>query len=520
MTTAPEEHNGSLLIRSETDMKLKEHLALLRRYCALLIVATLLGGFAGAGVWLLMPTTYSARTELFVSVDTSGGAYELHIGSSFIRERIQTYVGMTNSAPVLQPVIDELDLHTTPDALATRVEAYTDPRTVLITVEATEDSPEAAQQLSAAVADSLVSVIGDIENPENEAANQIRLTVSNPAVAPQHADGPAGWLYVAAGLPVGFALGLGLALLRAALDNKLRSREDIERLNAGPVLGSIPQDTRAKSPLLVSQLRVDDAHAEAFRRLRTNLRFAQVDDPNPVVLVTSAQAKEGKSSTSINLAITAAQAGSRVALIDVDLRQPTVAARMGLENAAGLTTVLLGAADVSELLQPWGTDELYVLTAGEMPPNPVELLDSKAMSTLMTRLSAEFDLVILDSPPLLPVADSLVLTKYAGQVLLVAGVGEVRLNHLMEAVNSLSAFHIPTGVVLNKVPRSISDNYGYSARYPSRPASTSTSEAERSSDPLRNLGIGPTPPIWTAQYVHPAFPEDMSPGTSKLRSQS
>ncbi|MGO1523036.1 MAG: polysaccharide biosynthesis tyrosine autokinase [Nesterenkonia sp.] len=499
-------------------MKIKEYLTLLRRHCVLLILATILGGLAGAGAWLLLPTTYSARTDLFVSMSTSGDAYELQMGSSFIRERIQTYVGMTGSAPVLQPVIDELDLDTTPEVLASSVGAYSDPRTVLITVEGTEATPQAAQQLSTTVAESLVAVIGEMENPDDDEASQIRLTVSNPAVVPQEADGPAGWLYAAAGLAVGFASGLGLALLRSALDNKLRSREDLDRLQAGAILGSIPEESRANCSSLISQLGLDDARGEAFRRLRTNLRFAQVDDPNPAVLVTSAQAKEGKSSTSINLAIAAAQAGSRVALVDVDLRQPTVASKMGLENAAGVTTVLLGAADVSELLQPWGDDELYVLTAGEMPPNPVELLDSRAMNALMTRLSEEFDLVILDAPPLLPVADSLVLAKYVGQVVLVAGVGEVRLNHLQEALSSLSAVQVPTGIVLNKVPRSTSHSYGYAGRYPSRPAAPR--DAGRSDEPLASLGSGPPPPVWTTHYHRTPFPEDLSPAASPLRSHS
>lgn len=457
-------------------MEFKEYLSILRRHVALLIVTTLLGCLCGAGMWLLIPTTYSARTELFVSVSTSGDPYDLQMGSSFIRERIQTYVDMTGSAPVLQPVIDDLDLETTAEALASRVEAYGDPRTVLITVEATEFSPDAAQLLSGAVADSLVAVIGEMENPEADETSRIRLTVSNPPVTPQEADGPAGWLYATGGLPVGFALGLALALLRSALDNKLRSRDDLERLDVEAVLGSIPADSQAHQGRLLSQLSLDDTRGEAFRRLRTNLRFAQVDTSNSAVLVTSTQAKEGKSSTSINVAIAAAQTGSRVALVDVDLRQPTIADKMGLENSAGLTTVLLGAAELSEVLQPWGADELYVLTAGEMPPNPVELLDSRAMSALITRLTDEFDLVVLDGPPLMPVADSLILAKHVGQVMLVAGVGEVRLNHLQEALRSLSVLTVPTGIVLNKVPRSADEMRGYSARYPSRLAPSDDDE--------------------------------------------
>ena len=449
-------------------MKLKDYLSLLRRSIGLLIVATLIGGLCGAATALTLPTSYSARTELFVSVNTSGDPYEMQMGSSFIQERIQTYMDMADSRSVLEPVIDDLGLDTTPESLASSVTAYSDPRTVLITVEASQSSPDAAQDLSGAVADSLVTVIGDMEDPGDGDASQIRLTVSNPPVAPVEPDGLPWWVYAAGGLPIGFAVGLALALARAALDNKLRSREDLQSISSAPVLGSVPAGSGPRDSTLISHLGLDDVRAEAFRRLRTNLRFAQVDKENSAVLVTSAQAQEGKSSTSINLAIAAAQAGSRVALVDADLRQPTIADKMGLENSAGLTTVLVGAADVSDLLQPWGADELYVLTAGEMPPNPVELLDSRAMGTLVARLTTEFDLVIVDGPPLLPVADALVLAKHVGQVLLVAAVGEVRLNHLQDAMTSLSVVEVPIGTVLNKVPRSADEKRGYSARYPSR----------------------------------------------------
>ncbi len=449
-------------------MKLKDYLSLLRRSIGLLIVATLIGGLCGAATALTLPTSYSARTELFVSVNTSGDPYEMQMGSSFIQERIQTYMDMADSRSVLEPVIDDLGLDTTPEALASSVTAYSDPRTVLITVEASQSSPDAAQELSGAVAESLVTVIGDMEDPGDGDASQIRVTVSNPPVAPVEPDGLPWWVYAAGGLPIGFAVGLALALARAALDNKLRSREDLQSISSAPVLGSVPAGSGPRDAMLISHLGLDDARAEAFRRLRTNLRFAQVDKENSAVLVTSAQAQEGKSSTSINLAIAAAQAGSRVALVDADLRQPTIADKMGLENSAGLTTVLVGAADVSDLLQPWGADELYVLTAGEMPPNPVELLDSRAMGTLVARLATEFDLVIVDGPPLLPVADALVLAKHVGQVLLVAAVGEVRLNHLQDAMTSLKVVEVPIGTVLNKVPRSADEKRGYSARYPSR----------------------------------------------------
>ena len=280
--------------------------------------------------------------------------------------------------------------------------------------------------------------------------------------------------------------------MRAALDNKLRRRDDLVRLNTGTLLGSIPKEPQGQSCSLVSEVRLNHPRADAFRQLWTDLRFAQIDDPNQVVLVTPAQSKEGKTSTSINLAITAARTGSRVALIDVDLREPTVASKLGLENAAGLTTVLLGGADVSELFQPWGTDELSVLTAGETPSNPLELLNSRAMRTLMARLTEEFDLVILDGTPVLSAADSLVVAQHVGQILLVAAVGEVQLNHVEEALMILRTVEVPTGIVLTKVPPLIAENASPRTR----------------------------PQAWDTEFVHPAFPEDLSTTISHVRSQS
>lgn len=449
-------------------MKLKEYLRIMRRNLALLIIVTVLGSAAGLGYALLRPTTYTSQTEMFATVSTSGDPYQMQMASSFLQERIQTYVDMAGSRPVLEPVIERLGLDMTPEQLDKQVSAFSDPRTVLITVQATADTPQGAADLADAVASSLVTVIDGLENPGDRGTGQIELKVSNPAVPETHPDGLPLWMCVGIGLVVGAAIGLGLALLRTNLDGRLRSKEDLDAITSAPVLAAIPADPRIAEEPLISEMGLDNARGEAFRRLRTNLGFAQVDDTNSAVLVTSAKAQEGKSWTSINLAIALAQAGSRVALVDVDLRQPTVAERLGLEKSAGLTTALLGSADVSDLLQPWGEDELYVLTAGMMPPNPAELLDSRAMGTLITRLTGEFDIVILDGPPLLPVADSLTLSKHVGRVLLVASVGQVRMNDLHEALRSLEMLDVPVDIVLNRVPRTAAETSGYYQLYSSR----------------------------------------------------
>lgn len=477
-------------------MELKTYLRILRQHLALIIAAAVVGALGGLAVAVLAPTTYTSETQLFVSIPGAGNVADLQQGSTFTQERMQTYVEMATSRAVLTEVITDLGLDDTPEELSARVQARTDPQTVLITIEATDPSPEQASRIAETTAAQLVEVIGDLENPEESGASPVRLSVAEAADVPGQPSSLSVWLDMLLGLLVGAALGVAIAFLRVALDNRLRGKADLRSLTGAPVLTSVPADsTTARTPLITDVPR-HSPRAEAFRRLRTNLRFAQVDDATNSLLVTSAMAGEGKSTTSVNLAIVMAQAGQRVALVDADLRRPRIAEHLGLENAAGLTTALLGAADVSELMQAWGDDELYVLTAGEIPPNPAELLDSRAMSRLLGQLMAEFDLVVVDGPPLLPVADGLILAQEVGRVLLVAGVGEVRTSDVQEALNSLQLVEATrVGVVLNKVPASSHEMTGYTRGYAEAPRPSVPAARRRGARAPEGTGDSGTAPL-------------------------
>ncbi len=139
-------------------------------------------------------------------------------------------------------------------------------------------------------------------------------------------------------------------------------------------------------------------------------------------MISSSIPGEGKSTIAINLAVSLADAGARVILVDADLRRPSIAEYLGIEGGVGLTTVLIGRAEVEDVVQPLGTTSLDLLPAGQIPPNPSELLGSTAMADLLERLSASYDMVLLDSPPLLPVTDAVVLSNLAGGALVVVGV--------------------------------------------------------------------------------------------------
>jgi capsular exopolysaccharide synthesis family protein len=172
-------------------------------------------------------------------------------------------------------------------------------------------------------------------------------------------------------------------------------------------------------------------------------------------------AGEGKSTVAVNLAVALAETGSRVLLVDADLRRPSVARVLGIEGAAGLTTVLLGQADIDDVVQPWGTSGLHVLPSGALPPNPTELLGSLPMRRLLEQARARYDHVVVDSAPLLPVADSAVLAGLVDGTLLLANATKVRRHQLAESLQNLARVEAPVlGVVLNQVVRN-DRTYGY-----------------------------------------------------------
>ena len=178
--------------------------------------------------------------------------------------------------------------------------------------------------------------------------------------------------------------------------------------------------------------------------------------------MTSSIESEGKSTTGANLAIALADAGSRVLFVDADLRRPKVADYMGLEGAVGLTDVLIGRAEIDDVIQPWGAAELFVLPAGPVPPNPSELLGSTRMSQLISDLNDRFDVVIFDSPPLLPVTDAAILAKNVGGAIVVVAAGRAHKHQLKGALTALQNVGAPvSGLVLTMIPTKGPDARGY-----------------------------------------------------------
>lgn len=425
---------------------------------------TLVGLLSGGALSILTKPTYVSETQLFVSIQNSGSAQELQQGNNFSQARVQSYVEIVGSPAVLQPAIDSLGLSLASEDLSGKVTATTQLNTVLINISVADQSPVQAAAIAQAVAGSLIATVDSLEKPKvGSGTSPVSLSIIKPAKAPSAPSAPNTKLNLLLGLLAGLAAGLGIAILKSILDSRIRGEADLRVITDAPLLGGISFDQEAARKPLLTQTAPQSPRAESFRTLRTNLQFANVSGRAKSVLLTSSLPGEGKSTTATNLAIALAQAGQSVCLIDADLRRPMVHEYLGLDRNAGLTTALVGAADINELLQPWGEDNLFVLTSGMIPPNPSELLGSSEMKDLLDGLEEAFDAVIIDAPPLLPVTDAAVLSQHVGGVVIVVGSHKLKQQDLEKSLSALELVGSTVlGVVLNQLPVKGPDAYSYS----------------------------------------------------------
>lgn len=297
---------------------------------------------------------------------------------------------------------------------------------------------------------------------EPSAQNTLSILESaEPANAPFAPNLP---LNVGLAAVIGLVLATAVAFLIEYLDDTLKTKEEITRILNASTLGEIGT-VRSKADKLVAAAEPRSANAEAYRMLRTNISFSSVDKAIKTILITSASPSEGKSVTAGNLAVTMAQAGYRTVIIDCDLRKPTLQKVFGISNDVGLTNALLSHANLNSFLRPSRVENLRLLTTGQLPPNPSELLGSRSMSDLLVKLQEEFDVVVIDSPPVLAVTDAAILSRVADGVLLVVDCGQTKRESALRAKEALEkAGGRFLGIVLNRIPLN-SGYYSYNNKY-------------------------------------------------------
>ncbi|MBA8816792.1 capsular exopolysaccharide synthesis family protein [Microbacterium halimionae] len=446
-------------------MELTDYIRILRKNWLIIVIAVLVGVGVAAAYSLSRTPLYEARSQVFVSTQSGTTVAELQQGNSFTQARVATYVNLVETPIVMNPVVADLSLDMTSDQLAASVTASSPANTTLIEISVENANPVLAADIANALGASLTSSVETIETPDGQDVSPVKLTRVKDAVAPSRPVSPDVPLNLILGALVGLAIGVAFAVLRTVLDNKVRTARDIEQLTDRPLIGSIPFDPKASERPIILHADPQNVRAEAFRSLRTNLQFLEMDGGHSFV-VTSSMPSEGKSTTTTNLAIALADAGKRVALLDTDLRKPKVAEYLGIEGGVGLTDVLIGRTKVSDVMLPWGNRPLYVLPAGKVPPNPSELLGSKQMAQLLEAFARDFDIVLLDAPPLLPVTDAAILAKNTSAAILIAAAGHTTTHQLDRALDALDTVGAKLGgVVLTMVPTRGADAYGYGYGY-------------------------------------------------------
>ncbi|MET0134696.1 MAG: polysaccharide biosynthesis tyrosine autokinase [Kibdelosporangium sp.] len=435
------------------------------------VLAGLLLGLSVAAVlnWTATPY-YSADVVMFVSSqDGDGDATGAYQGSLMSQQKVKSYAQLLGSGRVRQDIERRRGTSIEPDAIS----ATTKPDTVLLTATVTDSSPQRAREIADEVGAMFPALVAELERPADGGAPSVIVRVVEPASVPTSPVSPQPLSTLVIGTLLGLLAGFAAALAREALDNSVKSIDTMAELVDAPALGVVAFSPDIADRPLIGHEPPGSPGAEAHRRIRTNLQFVDVDHPPKRVAVVSALPGEAKTTTACNLAIIMAESGASVVLVDADLRRPRIADILGLEGAVGLTSVLIAHTGLNQALQRWGPTGISILTSGPVPPNPSELLASQHMGDLLAELAGRFDVVVVDTPPLLAVTDAAILARWCDGALLVVRQGKTTKKQVRSAAAALSAVSARIlGVVLTMVTKARSQeaygDYSYESDYSSR----------------------------------------------------
>jgi succinoglycan biosynthesis transport protein ExoP len=510
---------------------IRETLFLFWAWAWLIVLAGLLAGAAAFGVSIRTTPIYQTSTRLLVSDPPAMRSID-YSGIVSAQTMTRTYAEMLVERPVLQGVIDQLALPTTPEDLkeTVSVEVVRDTQLLVISVE--HPSPLLAADIAntiatvftdrirelqsaryAATRDGLEKQVSDMDqqieatnqailangtDPNQQLQLEARLTeyqrlysnlvtnyeqvrlaeaqtstnvvVSEPAPVPTIPISPRTTRNTLLAVLAGMLLAAGTVFAMDTLDDTIKNPDELQRKSGLSILGMIAwHESPDETPITILQPR--SPVAEAFRALRTNTTFAGVDKPLRRILVTSATPQEGKTTITANLAVVLAQGERKVAVIDADLRRPQIHRKFGLYNRVGLSDLFLMMRPLEALprgvIQFRETMKLAVIPSGKLPPNPAELLTSQKMGQFLDLLNQEYDLILIDTPPVLSVTDAAALAPRVDGVILVAKPGVTRLRDFQQALEQLQTVGARVlGVVLNEVnPRSRKYGYYYNRYY-------------------------------------------------------
>lgn len=441
-------------------------LAALVRLWWVVVLSALVGGLLAFGYANTQAPIFQSTASMWFSMRTGTSGSDINQGSAYTQSQMLSFAQLAMSAIVLDRVRDDLDSDLTNAQIRNLTSVSIPQNTVTLEVTAGSTDREFAAELANSIAENMAEVVDELAPKDDSGATTIVATVIEPATPAAFQTSPNKQRDAVLGAFAGFLIAIVGIAVWTLLDTRVRSEQVLRTITTLPILGAIPlRKDKSRSPVIASD--PNGTSAEAYRRVRSTLRFAAVERDITAIAVTSSIPGEGKTSTAVNLALAYAEAGLRVLLVDADLRRPMVAETLGLENAVGLTTMLMGTVDFEDARIPWSRTSLWVLPAGEVPPNPAELLASARMREVLAELRRKCDVMVVDTAPLLSVSDATIIAQNVDTTIVVADVTKVRIAQLTRALEALeSARAQVAGILLSRVKRQRGDDYNYYSEPP------------------------------------------------------
>ncbi|MFF5625278.1 polysaccharide biosynthesis tyrosine autokinase [Microbacterium sp. NPDC012755] len=434
----------------------------IRKFWYVIIGMAIIGGAVGYGISATTTPQYQSTATLYFAMNQGTTGTDLNQGSTYTQSQMLSFAQLATSSRVLAPVIDELGLDITPKELVRSIAITIPQDTIILSVQVTSTSAKRSADIANAISEELSSAVKTIVAKGVDQKPTIVPSVIDEAVVPQFQSLPNKSKDAGLAAVLGLVLGILVAFIATIADTRVRNEAALARVTDLPYLGSITRTKRGTDAGLIVVREPRSHIAEDFRRVQASLAFANIDGQSRRLLITSASPAEGKSTFSANLALTLADLGENTLLIDADLRRPRIGEIFGLDAAVGLTSVVLGSAELSDAVIPWREGGPDLLLSGEVPPNSASVLTSHAFAEVLGAASEGHDVVVIDSPPALTVADTNLVAPLVDGVVIVVDASKTSRPQLAATIRTLEGSGAPIiGIVLNKVrlPRSRTTYY-------------------------------------------------------------
>lgn len=453
-------------------MELYEYIRLIRKkWYIILVMAILSVGIGSVYSFYFLEPVYESSIPVIIGSERERNESSAENGTQsyndimMYQKLVKTYCEFVKTKVVVEDAIENSGIKTTYEDAIKMISVDSQSDTEFLRISVKSANKLEAMMFANALAKSLKEITAEIKNIDN-------VMLVDEATLPTLPANKSPIVYIILSLFIGVCIAVALIILLDLLDNTVKDNEEVEKILDVSVIGSIPFDKQKNKDItndncslsneLTTYYKPLSLVSEHYKSLRTNIQFSMIDKKSCIISVTSCAPSEGKSTVISNTAVTVAQSGKKVLLIDCDLRKPVIHKKFGLPNKRGLTNYLLGEFSIDEVIQTTDVEKLSIITCGEIPPNPSEILTSQKYYDLIDSLKAKYDYIFIDAPPILVVTDAQIIASKVDGMLLVAEYGSTEKKVLEKAKECLDRVEGKCiGVIINQIPLKEMGYYGY-----------------------------------------------------------